>query len=99
MDPFFDLYWNLDQIVGWAESRDPEIVRVAALPKYDRPTKSLIILLSHKHTDSRSGCRPRYRGRALDRQRMEAERQQICAAGERPGKRREKRASRLRADF
>jgi hypothetical protein len=46
MDPFLNLYWNLDQIVGWAETRDPEIVRVAAVPKECRPRKSLN-LLSH----------------------------------------------------
>ena len=44
MDPYLDLYWNLDQIVGWAETRDPEIVRVAAIPKECRPRKSLNLL-------------------------------------------------------
>src|SRR5208337_1635041 len=44
MDPFLDLYWNLDQIVGWAETRDPEIVRIAAIPKECRPRNSLTLL-------------------------------------------------------
>ena len=30
MDGFLDLFWNLDQIRGWACSRDPEVVRFAA---------------------------------------------------------------------
>jgi hypothetical protein len=47
MDPFLDLYWNLDQIVVWAETRDPEIVRVAAIPKECRPRRSLILLVHY----------------------------------------------------
>jgi hypothetical protein len=49
MDAFFDLYWNLDQIVGWAETRDPEIVRVAVIPKDWRPRKSVDLLAHHPH--------------------------------------------------
>ena len=49
MDPFLDLYWNLDQIVVWAETRDPEIVRVAAIPKECRPRKSLNLLAHYPH--------------------------------------------------
>ena len=44
MDTFLDRYWN--QIVGWAETRDPEIVRAAAIPKELRPRKS-VNLLAH----------------------------------------------------
>ena len=29
MDGFLDLFWNLDQIRGWAETRDSELVRAA----------------------------------------------------------------------
>jgi hypothetical protein len=49
MDPFLDLYWNMDQIVVWAETRDPEIVRVAAIPKECRPRKSLNLLAHNPH--------------------------------------------------
>jgi hypothetical protein len=49
MDPFLDLYWNLDQIVGWAETRDPEIVRLAVIPKDWRPRKSLDLLSHYPH--------------------------------------------------
>ena len=49
MDPFFDLYWNLDQIVGWAETRDPEVVRAAAIPKDCRPKKSVNLLAHYPH--------------------------------------------------
>lgn len=49
MDPFLDLYWNLDQIVVWAETRDPEIVRVAAIPKECRPRNSLSLLAHYPH--------------------------------------------------
>ena len=51
MDPFLDLYWNLDQIVGWAETRDPEIVRLAMIPKDWRPRRSLN-LLAHYPRDA-----------------------------------------------
>jgi hypothetical protein len=30
MDPFFDPFWNLDQVCAWACTRDPEVVRFAA---------------------------------------------------------------------
>ena len=49
MDPFFDLHWNLDQIVGWAETRDPEVVRAAAIPKDWRPRKSVNLLVHYPH--------------------------------------------------
>jgi hypothetical protein len=49
MDPFLDLYWNLDQIVSWAETRDPEIVRLAVIPKDWRPKRSLDLLLHYPH--------------------------------------------------
>jgi hypothetical protein len=49
MDPFLDLYWNLDQIVCWAETRDPEIVRIAAIPKECRPRTSLNLLPHYPH--------------------------------------------------
>jgi len=49
MDPFYDLYWNLDQIVGWAETRDPGIVRLAAIPKDWRPRKSIDLLAHYPH--------------------------------------------------
>lgn len=50
MDPFFENYWNLDQIRGWAETRDPEIVREAALPRYGRPKKTLEIMVRVTHS-------------------------------------------------
>ena len=49
MDPFLDLFWNLDQIIVWAETRDPEIVRVAAIPKECRPKNSLNLLAHYPH--------------------------------------------------
>jgi hypothetical protein len=53
MDPFLDLHWNLDQIVSWAETRDPEIVRLAAIPKEWRPRKSLNLLPHYPHDNLR----------------------------------------------
>jgi hypothetical protein len=50
MDGFLDLFWNLDQISGWAETRDPELVRAAALPKYGMPKKTLEISVRSTHT-------------------------------------------------
>jgi hypothetical protein len=50
MDPFFENYWNLDQIHGWAETRDPEIVRAAAWPRYGRPKKTLEIMIPVTHS-------------------------------------------------
>jgi len=49
MDPFLYPYWNLDQIVGWAETRDPEIVRIATIPKECRPRNSLNLLAHYPH--------------------------------------------------
>ena len=43
MDGFLDPFWNLDQIRGWAETRNPELVCAAALPKYGMPKKTLEI--------------------------------------------------------
>jgi hypothetical protein len=40
MDTFLETFWNLDQIHGWAETRDPELVREAALPRYGTPKKN-----------------------------------------------------------
>jgi hypothetical protein len=50
MDGFLDLFWNLDQIRGWAETRNPEVVRAAALPKYGMPKKTLEIAVRSMHT-------------------------------------------------
>jgi hypothetical protein len=50
MDGFLDLFWNLDQIRGWAETRNPELVRAAALPKYGMPKKTLEIAVRSTHT-------------------------------------------------
>lgn len=36
MDEFLSPFWNLDQVFGWADTRDPELVRAAALPRYNR---------------------------------------------------------------
>jgi len=45
MDPFLETFWNLDQIHGWAETRDPELVRDAALPRYGTPKKTAAIAI------------------------------------------------------
>jgi hypothetical protein len=45
MDPFLETFWNLDQIHGWAETRDPEYVRAAALPRYGKPKKWIEIAI------------------------------------------------------
>ena len=39
MDEFLDPFWNLDQIHGWAETRDPRMVRENAIPKFDAPKR------------------------------------------------------------
>ena len=36
MDAFEEPFWNLDQLRAWALTRDPELVRLAALPRIDR---------------------------------------------------------------
>ena len=35
MDAFEEPFWNLDQLRAWALTRDPDLVRVAALPRVD----------------------------------------------------------------
>ena len=45
MDTFLETFWNLDQIHGWAETRDPELVRDAALPRYGTPKETASIAI------------------------------------------------------
>jgi hypothetical protein len=40
MDSYLDPYWNLDQICGWACTREPELVRFAADGKRNSPGRS-----------------------------------------------------------
>jgi len=40
MDEFLEPYWNLEQIRSWAETRDAEAVRFAAIAKHGRPKYS-----------------------------------------------------------
>jgi hypothetical protein len=40
MDSFREPFWNLDQVRCWAETRDSEMVRAAALPKSGKPKTS-----------------------------------------------------------
>jgi len=49
MDAFLEPFWNLDQIRGWAETRDPEIIRAAAWPRYGQPKKTLEIAIRTTH--------------------------------------------------
>jgi hypothetical protein len=49
MDEFLNPFWNLDQIFGWAETRDPELVRAAAWPRYGRPKPTLQIRIRSTH--------------------------------------------------
>jgi hypothetical protein len=56
MDPFLVTFWNLDQIRGWAETRDPEMVRAAALPKYATPPKTLKIAVPSTHAATGPLC-------------------------------------------
>ena len=49
MDAFLEPFWNLDQIRGWAETRDPEIIRAAACPRYGRPKRTLEITIRTTH--------------------------------------------------
>ena len=35
MDAFEEPFWNLDQLRAWALTRDPDLVRVAALPRVE----------------------------------------------------------------
>jgi hypothetical protein len=45
VDEFLAPFWNLDQVFGWAELRDPAIVRAAALSRYNRSVNSLHIAI------------------------------------------------------
>jgi hypothetical protein len=45
VDEFLSPFWNLDQVFGWAETRDPEIVCAAALPRYNPPPNILHIAI------------------------------------------------------
>jgi hypothetical protein len=45
VDEFLAPFWNLDQVFGWADTRDPELVRAAALPRYNRPLATLHIAI------------------------------------------------------
>jgi hypothetical protein len=47
MDPFLDPYWNLDQICGWAFSREPEVVRFAADGRRNTPGRSSLSIDVH----------------------------------------------------
>lgn len=49
MDAFLEPFWNLDQIRGWAETRDPEIIRAAGLLRYGQPKKTLEIAIRTTH--------------------------------------------------
>ena len=49
MDAFLEPFWNLDQIRGWAETRDPEIIRAAACPRYGEPKRTLEIAIRTTH--------------------------------------------------
>jgi hypothetical protein len=49
MDAFLEPFWNLDQIRGWAETRDPEIVRAAEWSRYGAPKKTLEIAIRTTH--------------------------------------------------
>jgi hypothetical protein len=37
LDEFLDPYWNLEQVRSWAETRNAEAVRFAAIPKQGKP--------------------------------------------------------------
>jgi hypothetical protein len=55
MDPFFDPFWNLDQVRAWACTRDPEVVRFAAVGARSRPPQSsLSVAVRSAHAASRS---------------------------------------------
>jgi hypothetical protein len=55
MDPFFDPFWNLDQVRAWACTRDPEVVRFAAVGVRGRPPQSsLTIAVRSAHAAVRS---------------------------------------------
>jgi hypothetical protein len=44
LDEFLQSFWNLEQVRAWAETRDPELVRFAAIPKVGRPRHSFEIV-------------------------------------------------------
>jgi hypothetical protein len=44
MDTFFDPFWNLDQVRAWACTRDPEVVRFAAVGARSRPAQSSLTI-------------------------------------------------------
>jgi hypothetical protein len=43
LDEFLEPFWNLEQVRAWAETRDPELVRFAAIPKEGRGKHSFEI--------------------------------------------------------
>ena len=49
MDAFLEPFWNLDQIRGWAETRDPEIIRAAECPRHGEPKRTLEIAIRTTH--------------------------------------------------
>jgi hypothetical protein len=55
MDSFFDSFWNLDQVRAWACTRDPEVVRFAAIATRGRSAQnSLTIAVRSAHAALRS---------------------------------------------
>jgi hypothetical protein len=45
VDDFLEPYWNLEQIRAWAETRKPDAVRFASIPKYGVPQRGSVIEL------------------------------------------------------
>jgi len=55
MDPFFDPFWNLDQVRAWACTRDPEVVRFAAAgTRSGSPKSTLAITIRSAHSALKS---------------------------------------------
>ena len=55
MDPFFDPFWNLDQVRAWACTRDPEVVRFAAAgTRRGSPKSTLAITIRSAHSALKS---------------------------------------------
>jgi hypothetical protein len=52
VDEFLEPYWNLEQVRSWAETRDPEAVRFAAIPKEGKPKlgSQIASFCSHRAT-------------------------------------------------
>ena len=74
MDTFLETFWNLDQIHGWAETRDPELVRDAALPRYGTPKKTAAVAIPVAYLPTPPvAWSTRYRRGIVGRKRMEAE--------------------------